>query len=285
MKCRDSPCKIAPQLRSNSMSYATYNYDDLSFRRFFKYSIVFHLTLSALMLVGVWIQRSGNPWGGIGGGDSGVKVSLVSSAGIPMPQPTVPTTSDTVDPTKGLAKEEPKPKVPEPKTDATKIPKFEKEKKLPPSRQSKTFENKTAVPENAVPYGKGGQLSVPSGYSQTPGPYNGGVAVQGQGGGDFASRYGWYIESVRRGVNQNWLQNTIDPAIRASRKAKTTVTFTINRDGSIKNIRVSESSGNRSMDDSAQRALLSIDHFPALPSDYSGRYVDVTFDFDLAMSH
>jgi hypothetical protein len=38
------------------------------------------------------------------------------------------------------------------------------------------------------------------------------------------------------------------------------------------------------MDDSAQRALLGIDHFPPLPADYSGRFVDVTFDFDLSMS-
>jgi TonB family protein len=80
------------------------------------------------------------------------------------------------------------------------------------------------------------------------------------------------------------MQNTIDPAVRAARRAKTTITFTISRDGSIKNIRVSESSGNRSMDDSAQRALLSADHFPRLPSDYSGNYVDVTFDFDLSLT-
>ena len=138
--------------------------------------------------------------------------------------------------------------------------------------------------ENAVPYGKGGQTTLPSGFSDFPGPANGGIAVQGPGGGDFASRYGWYIEAVKRAVNQNWMQNTIDPSIRAARRAKTTITFTINRDGSIKSIRVAESSGNRSMDDSAQRALLSIDHFPPLPSDYSGRYVDVIFDFDLTMS-
>jgi TonB family protein len=80
------------------------------------------------------------------------------------------------------------------------------------------------------------------------------------------------------------MQNTIDPAVRAARTAKTVVTFTINRDGSVKNIRISQSSGNRSMDDSAQRALLSIDHFPPLPPDYSGSYVDVIFDFDLGMS-
>jgi len=37
------------------------------------------------------------------------------------------------------------------------------------------------------------------------------------------------------------------------------------------------------MDDSAQRAIFSIDHYPPLPPDY-GRYVDVIFDFDLGMT-
>jgi protein TonB len=214
-----------------------------------------------------------------------MKVTLVSPAGIPMPQPRVFTDSHAIDPTKGLDKAEP-PKPPEIETDAVKIPKLDlKDKKpLPPSKPSKVFENKTPRPDNSIKYGQGGQMSLPSGYSPTPGGGSPGLAVSGQGGGDFASRYGWYIESVKRAINQNWLQNTIDPAIRAAHRAKTTVSFTINRDGSIKNIRVSESSGNRSMDDSAQRALLSVDKLPRLPSDYSGTYVDVIFDFDLAMT-
>jgi len=269
------------------MPRTAYTIDDLSFNRFLGYSAWFHISLTALLLVGVWVQRTGNAWGGIGGGgsDSSAKVTLVSSAGIPMPQPTITSPdSSTVDLSKGLNKEEPKPKEPEPKKDAIDIHKFEKEKPLPASRPSKVFESKTPQADNAVPYGKGGQTSLPSGFSDFPGPANGGVAVQGPGGGDFASRYGWYIEAVKRAVNQNWMQNTIDPSVRAARRAKTTITFSINRDGSIKNIRVSETSGNRSMDDSAQRALLSIDHFPPLPSDYSGRYVDVIFDFNLAMS-
>jgi periplasmic protein TonB len=265
------------------MSYAA-TYDEFSLKRYLSYSVFFHIGLVAALLVGMWIQHNGDAWGGIGGGETGVKVSLVANAGIPMPPTINPTESEAVDPTKGLFKEEP-PKPPEPKTDAAKIPKFEKEKPLPPSNKSKVFEKKTPTPENAVPYGKGGQMNIPSGYSSEPGPLNGGLAVQGQGGGDFATRYGWYIEAVRRAINQNWMQNTIDPAIRAARRAKTTLTFTINRDGTVKNIRVYQSSGNRSMDDSAQRALLSIEHFPALPADYSGRYVDVTFDFDLSMTH
>ena len=268
------------------MTTATYTYDDLPFQRFLYYSVFFHLTLSALMIVSIWAQRSGNAWGGVGGGnDSGVKVNLVPSAGIPMPPNINPTESQAFDPTKGLNVELPKPKPPEPPTDATKIPKFEKEKPLPPSKKSRVFEPKTPPPDNAVNYGKGGSPSIPSSYSNSPGPLNGGVAVQGPGGGgDFAARYAWYVEAVRRNISQNWMQNTIDPAVRAARHAKTTVTFAINRDGTIKNIRIAESSGNRSMDDSAQRALLSVDHFPALPSDYSGRYVDVTFDFDLSLT-
>jgi protein TonB len=267
------------------MPSTAYNLDDLSFNRFLGYSAWFHIGLTAILLTGVWVQRTGNVWGGIGGGsDSGVRVSLVSSAGIPMPQPSITSLeSNAVDPTKGLNKEEPKP-TPETKTDATKLPKFDKGKPLPASKPSKVFESKTPQAENAVPYGKGGQTTLPSGYSDFPGPAYGGVAVQGQGGGDFTSRYGWYIGAVTRAISQNWMQNTIDPPVRAARKAKTVITFTINRDGSIKNIRVSESSGNRSMDDSAQRALLSIDRFPPLPTDYSGRYVDVIFYFDLGMS-
>lgn len=270
------------------MSYAVSITEDFPFRRFFVYSVIFHLSLTAAILIGMWVQRSGEQWGSIGGGagDEGVKVSLVSSAGIPMPQPTNITDSHVIDPSKTLHNPEPLPEMPEVKPpSATEIPKFDKEKPLPPSRKSKIFERKTPDADNAVP-GKGGSPNLPSGFNNTPGPLNnnGGVAISGPGGGDFAGRYPWYVQSVVRAISQNWMQNTIDPGVRAARRAKTTVTFSINRDGSVKNIRITESSGNRSMDDSAQRALLAIDHFPPLPPEYSGRYVDVIFDFDLGLT-
>jgi periplasmic protein TonB len=267
---------------------AVYTSDDLSLKRYFSYSVLFHLALTALMLVGIWLQRTGESWGGPGsGGDSAVKVNLSASipaAGIPMPPEINPTDSQVIDPTKGLNMEEPQPKPPEEPKDTATIPKFEKEKPLPPSKKSKVFENKTPPPPNAINYGRGGNPRMPTSYSTEPGPLtNSGIAATGQGGGDFASRYGWYIEAVRRLVSQNWMQNTIDPAVRSAGRARTTVTFTIERDGSVKNIKIAETSGNRSMDDSAMRALLSIDRFNPLPSDYSGTYVNVTFDFDLSM--
>jgi len=264
------------------MTTAIANPDDLNLRSYLVYSVVFHIVLSVALISASFFERRGASWGGVGGnlGGTGTKVNLVS-AGIPMPKETAVTESKAVDPTKGLHKEEP-PKRPEPKTDATQIPKFTKEKPLPPSRQSRTLENKTPTHDNDINYGKGGNPNLPTGYSQNPGASSG-VATIGQGGGDFGARYPWYVDAVRNRVRQAWDQTTIDPAVRAARRAHAVVTFRITTNGGVSNIRVSQSSGNSSMDYSALRALQNIDSFRALPNDYMGSYVDVTFDFDLSL--
>jgi len=278
------------------MYAAVANAEELSLKKFLIYSLVLHTLLVAFIAISAFVQHRGNAWGGIGGGGGGsVKVNLVGSlAGIPMPNPPVVSESRTVDPTKGLYKEEPKPKAPEPKADATKLPKFEKEKPtLPPSHKSRTFESETPPPENAVPYGAGGTARIPTGSGTSPGGspnvgsapgQGGGVGVQGQGGGDFASRYAWRGAGFRRRIQSNWLQNTIDSRVLADRSAHCVVAFTITRDGTVKDVHISQTSGNLSMDNSGLRAVLSSNPMPALPNDYSGSYVVVTFDFDLGMS-
>ena len=264
------------------MTAAYANAGDLSLKRFLGYSAALHAGLAVAVAVSAFVQYRGNAWGGMGGSRGSTKVSLVSAAGIPLPKESVVTDSKAVDPTKGLYKEEPK-KPPEPKQDATKIPKFDKEKRLSPSPKSRTFESKTPIPDNAVPYGKGGNPDLPTGYSQTPGGSTG-VAAQGQGGGDFGARYPWYVDSVRNRIRQAWDQTTIDAATRAARRARTVMTFRINADGTVTNIRLFQSSGNQSMDYSAQRALMSLGSLNRLPNDYMGSYVDVTFDFDLTLT-
>jgi len=250
---------------------------------YIKVSAILHALLIGLMVASALLKWPGNRWAGTGGGGDNVKVNLVGSAGIPMPKEPVVTESNVVDPSKSLHKEEEKPKPPpEPPTPAEKIPKFKEEKPLPPTHKSKVFENKTPPPDNAVP-GHGGVPNLPTGVGSTPGS-SPGLAIQGQGGSDFASRYCWYIESVKRRIQQNWLQNTIDPNVRAARMAKTTMQFTIMRDGTIKDAKLFQSSGNLSMDNSGMRAIQSSSPLPALPSDYSGSYVTVTFDFDLSQT-
>jgi TonB family protein len=255
--------------------------EDQGFRQFLIYSIIMHASLAVVIVVSAYIQYHAKPWGGVGGDLGGTKVTLVNApaAGIPMPKETAVTESKAVDPTKGLYKEEPKPKVPEPKTDANKIPKFEKEKPLPPTRPSRTLENKTPPPPNAVPYGKGGNPDLPTGYSPTPGGGSTGTSVPGQGNADFATRYGWYIASAERRVQPNWDQMSIDAAVRFSKTLHCMISFTIMRDGYVKNARVAQSSGNASWDSAGVRAILNSSPLPPLPSDFSGASVDVIWDF------
>jgi TonB family protein len=277
--------------------------DELSLRRFLIYSVCLHGAIALALGTAAYLQFRGDQWNSVGGnlGDS-VTVNLVSPAGINLPKPDNFTDSHAVDPTKGMYKEEPKPPdLGAVSKDALEIPKFKEDavikppvrpdsdfkdepRKKPEPHKSKVFEDLRPTPNNAVNYGKGGSPNLPNGFGNNPGQAAAGVQVQGQGGGDFTTRYGWYIDAVRRKINSNWDQFTIDAAVRSARRAKTTMTFTIYRDGSVRNVRMEQSSNNLSMDNSAQRALLASSPMPALPNDYSGSYVNVTFDFDLSMS-
>jgi TonB family protein len=263
---------------ANSMGpFAATHPEDQSLRQFLIYSVIMHTSIAVVIAVSAFIQFRSNQWGGVGGDLGGTKVTLVSPAGIPMPKEAVVSDSKAVDPTKGLHKEEPK--LPDPKTDATKIPKFTKEPPLPPSPKSRTLENRTPTHDNDVNYGKGGNPDLPTGYSQTPGGGSSGTSVPGQGNADFATRYGWYIASVERRVQPNWDQMSIDAAVRFSQTLHCEISFTIMRDGYVKNVRVTQSSGNASWDNAGVRAILNSNPLPSLPVDFSGASVDVHWDF------
>jgi periplasmic protein TonB len=284
------------------MNVALANTDEVTLRKFLVYSAFLHGALALAIGLSAWYQYRGNQWQGEGGAlGSETKVTLVPNAGMNLPKPDFATDSHVVDNTKGLYKEEPKPpEIPEVPQDALAIPKFKDQtppkpayksdkefkdepRKKPVPHPSKVFEDLRPTPNNAVNYGKSGSPDM-SGNGNTTGPPVSGMRFLGQGGGDFATRYGWYVEAVRRKIGSNWNLFEIDPAVRSARRARTVLTFTINRDGSVKNIRMESSSGNQSMDISAQRALASAGTMPPLPNDYSGSFVNVDFDFDLSMT-
>jgi len=214
-----------------------------------------------------------------------------------MPKTASVNESNVVDPSKSLWKNEVKPEPPQPKKeeveppDLKKVPDFktlEKNRKQPPPprvEKNKAFQPKIPNPDNAIPGRNMGAASLPTGAGSNPGSSTSpGLAIKAEGGGDFASRYGWYIEAVKRKIQSNWLQNTIDPGVRAARSAHAVVQFTISKDGTVKDIRVQQTSGNMSMDNSGLRAIMQSNPMPALPPDYSGSYVQVLFDFDLGMT-
>jgi periplasmic protein TonB len=242
------------------------------------WSMAFHTLLFGSLALSTLRSHRGETWGGPGGGAMSVSVGLVGSLpGVPLPRPEAVTPSRVVDETKGLYKEEPKPK--EPETQATPIPQFERNK--PPkyvTRPSRVLEDKTPPPPpNAIPYGQGGAPAVPYSQFTMGGSTQGGLGMSGPGG-DFAGRFPAYVMGVRNRISSNWLQSTVDPSVTWAPRA--VVTFQILRTGSIANIQVLHSSGNASVDRSALRAIESSSPLAALPSEYSGSYVSVEFWFD-----
>ncbi len=255
--------------------------NDESLKAPLAWSLLLHLVLFASLGASTVLSHRGQSWGGPGGG--AISVKLVGGlSGIPLPRPEVVTANRVVDPTKGLYKSEPAPKKIQPPPDAAAIPEFKKEK-APRyvTNKSRILEDNTPPPPNAVPFGQGGATALP--YSEftmgAEGATAAGMGFSGPGaGGDFGSRFPYYVEAVQRRVSSNWIQSTIDPSVRFAPRA--VLTFDILRNGTITNVQILRSSSNSSVDNSAVRAILSSNPLQPLPNEYTGSKVSVEFWFD-----
>ena len=221
------------------------------------------------------IHNSGGGTWGTGGGGDAMGVTLVST--VPLPANPTQTQNVLANESKGLTHSEPKPVVKEP--DAIPIP-DKNFKKKPKPLASESHQKPQPQPEeeasNVVPFGEGGPVSGPYGVFNAGGA-KGGFGVTG-GGGDFGTRFAYYVQQIQRKVSENWLKYEVDPNV--SQAERVYVTFDVTRDGHPTNIQVEQSSGVPSLDQSATRALQRIDTFGPLPSDYSGNKVSVEFWFD-----
>jgi len=240
------------------------------------WSAALHVAAAAAIILYAWIATGGHgsDWGA-GGGGSAMGVSLVSN--VPLPANPVQTQSVLATESKGLSKSQPKPVIEEPKA----IPIPEKNAKRKPARQP-TETQRQAQPEpqeqasNVVPFGEGGPVSGPYGTFNAGGA-KGGFGITGAGG-DFGSRFAWYVQVIQKKVHDNWLAYEVDPRIHEANRVY--LTFDIGRDGRPAHVQVEQSSGVPSLDTSAVRALQRIDTFGPLPPDYPGNKVSVEFWFD-----
>jgi len=238
------------------------------------WSAVLHAGVVAFLLVysAVFYGTSGQAWGAGGVGEA-MGATLVST--IPLPANPQQTQNVLANESKGLTKSQPK--IEEKEPDAIEIQ--DKNTKIKKKPETATKEKSKPEPEpetNQVAFGEGGPVSGPYGTFSAAGA-KGGFGFTG-GGGDFGTRFAWYVQGVQRVVSQNWLKYEIDPRITSADRVY--VTFDIGRDGHPSNVRIEQSSGVPSLDISATRAIQRIDTFGPLPADYSGNKVSVEFWFD-----
>jgi protein TonB len=240
------------------------------------WSIGLHLAFAcAVVLYTVIAPGGGGSMWGAGGGGSAIGVNLVST--VPLPASQFQTKNVLANESKGLSQSQPK--IEEKEPEAIPIPDKNARKK-PKKELTATQRKPQPQPEeeasNVVPFGQGGPVSGPYGTFSAGGA-KGGFGFTG-GGGDFGTRYAWYVRVVQQKVSENWLKYEVDPRISDARRVY--VTFDVGRDGHPGNVQIEQSSGVPSLDQSAVRAIQRIDTFGPLPSDYSGNKVSVEFWFD-----
>ena len=244
--------------------------------RAFAWSAGFHVGITiALLAFATFVNRhTGEGWGAGGGGDA-IGATLVST--VPLPANPAPAQNVLANESKGLTQSQPKIQAKEP--DAIEIQ--GKNAKIKPKKKLETVSTKQAQPQpepedNRVAFGEGGPVSGPYGTFSAAGA-KGGFGFTG-GGGDFGSRFAYYVRGVQQRISENWLKYEVDPRITDAQRVY--VTFDIARDGHPGNVRVEQSSGVPSLDQSAVRAVQRVDSFGNLPGEYSGNKVSVEFWFD-----
>ena len=208
-------------------------------------------------------------------GGSAVGITPVKS--IPVPGRTGPiqrVANDTKSQVPAPVKPEPKKAAVTPEPDAIALKSSRAKKESPKRTQQGRAAQKQEYSPNQLTSPEGATASSPL-YAQAPGA--GGVGVGA--GAPFGSRFGAYAQLVRDRVAQRWRTDQVDARLRTLPPA--IVTFEILRSGQVRNIRVMQSSGNRALDYSAERAITEASPFEPLPMAYAGSSATIEFWFQL----
>lgn len=139
-----------------------------------------------------------------------------------------------------------------------------KAKKPSPASQSKGSREAMAsglIPQEAEPgTGQPGHHSAGSGGGFGPGQ---GVTIgPGTGQGVMDS---WYVRQVEQRVGQNWLKTSLG---QLGRPVQTIASFQILPHGEIENVQIEKTSGIRSVDLAAERAIRASNPLPPLPHEF-----------------
>lgn len=239
-------------------------------------SVLLHLGMVGALALLFWVNGRfhGTEWGN-NAPPGAIQANLVSSApSIPLPQVAPPTPNV-------LATQLPSPS-PAPPTKETipvqtpdAIPLAERKPKLKPAEKPHEASPQHAQPtnrQNAANYGEAAPTQLAHAINQ--GRTNSPVAVTG---GDFASRFPWYVDLITRKVSENWYTQEIDS--HTPYGSQVNVTFTIGRDGTVSNIHVVQGSASPTLNGSAIHAVQRVQTFGPLPSQYTGSSVSVEYTF------
>jgi periplasmic protein TonB len=244
-------------------------------------SVLLHGAIVVVMYALVAFHLHGNEWGN-NQAPGAIQATLVSSApALPLPQIAPPTpnvlATETPSPAPVIPEQKVQP-IPEPKAIPIPLKQTPKQKQAQKEQTQTPPKHPQPTPpqQNRARYGEAPATAIPHQTQGNPGQSNP-VNING---GDFGSRFPWYVAVITRKVNDAWYRQEIDPHTPYGRQVR--VVFAVSRAGMPSNVRISQSSGSPTLDSSAERAVQRVETFGPLPSGYNGSNVSVeyTFSFD-----
>lgn len=232
-----------------------------------------HLLLAALAFVyWYWMAQPRQNIGDQNAGGTAFSVSAVKS--IPIPQRDAlknPVANDSQSNVPSAPAPKEVAKTPIPDKNAIEIPdKVIPKKTLPKPQNQQRYV--PPAPDNQV-YSRSRQAVSSPMYGGPPGSGQIGVGPNTPLG---ANNLGWYAETVRQRLAQNWRTNGL-----GSVGAPTIVNFTILRDGTIRDVKLFQGSGNPTVDNTALRAVYDSNPLPPLPPQVTGSSLPAQFTFQL----
>ena len=236
----------------------------------FAVSFALHIGLGVLFLgLTLWkIHTSDNQFGAENPGAGAYSVGIVNTINLPSRQGRVQPLADDspseIEP--AAVKEKKKPK---PMFDDEGIKLDDK-----PSQFKERASSTTASKDPNRVTSNIGQAAVSPMFKQVGG---GGIGI-GQNA-PIGKNFGWYAELIRQKVAEHWRQDELNSSLKTSNPA--IVTFVIQRDGAVKDIRLAKASGVSALDFSAQRAIQEAGPFPKLPDQFDKDSAAIEFWFEL----
>jgi protein TonB len=246
-------------------------YDPLG--KYFAGSLGVHaVIIAALVVSGVW-KFTQNTWGSEHASSGSVGVTMVKT--IPIPQKEAPENPLANDSTSNVpqapAPVKPTPQVKAPPEKAIPIP--DKVRKVSPREQSRSaFRPPDAHYMPNQVYSKAPQALSSKMYG-----------IQGASGIDIGPasvlgfQFGAYVTQMNNQIAGKWNRS----GVHASPTQRVGVTFTIARNGSVSDVKVSHPSGSYDLDMSAARAVADASPLPALPAGFNKSEATVELWFQL----
>jgi protein TonB len=241
-------------------------------------SVALHAAVfGSLLLWGVALSGRHEAWGDANsGGPGSISINVVNKIPLPSRSGVV---NPLANPTESAVPTPPpaaKPKALAPREEPDAIP-IKSRTQPKPSEVARSAQNNWRSKQQDRPnqlYSAAGQALVSPMMGQLG---SGGVGV-GQGS-PFGNRFGNYVMILRQRVAEKWHAGDVDPRIHTLPPA--IVTFDLQRDGSVRNVHVAQTSGNPTLDYSAERAIYDASPFPGLPAAYERNAATIEFWFEL----